>query len=57
MTKLKKQCIGVVDYIRELPRSMTVKQWKKMHKISNNLIYGKEEYIGNYKGNNGSPKR
>ena len=40
-----KQIIGTVDYIRELPIDITVKEWLQMHKISNNLKHGKQECV------------
>ena len=43
IVKSVKQIEGVVDYIKELPAGMTVKDWKQMHKISDNLIIGEQE--------------
>ena len=43
VVKSARQIEGTVDYIRALPKGMTVKQWKQMHKISDSLIIGKQE--------------
>ena len=41
--KTQKQIKATIDYIRELPVGMTVKDWKQMHKISDSLIIGEQE--------------
>ena len=41
--KSAKQIKATVDYIRELPAGMTVKDWKQMHKISDSLVIGEQE--------------
>ena len=43
--KSAKQIEGTYNYIKELPRNMTVKDWIQMHKISDNLIIGEEESL------------
>ena len=38
-----KQIEGVIDYIRELPRDLSVKDWIKIQEVNNALIYGEQE--------------
>ena len=43
--KSAKQIESTYSYIRELPRNMTAKEWIKIQKVSDSLIYGEEERI------------
>ena len=43
--KTQKQIKGTFDYIRELPRNMTVKDWVQIQKVSDSLVIGEQESI------------
>jgi len=49
--KIKKTYIGIVDYIRELPRDLSVKDWIQMQKINDSLIHGEQESLDEFSEN------